>query len=100
MNESEDIPQEPPTVYIGKKNMSYYINVCLKLFEKKNNKQVIVEGMGSNIKKAVDVANFLRFIYKTTRINIEDISIDLVEGEVVRGLPKKVSRIRITLSRE
>lgn len=91
--------ETPPTVYIGKKNMSYYINVCLKLFEK-NNKQLVVEGMGNNIKKAVDVANFLRFIYKTTKINIEGISIDLVEGEVVRGLPKKVSRIRITLSCE
>ncbi len=100
MNGDENLTEEPPTVYVGKKNMSYYINVCLKLLEKKNNRQVVIEGMGSNIKKAVDVANFLRFIYKTTKINIEDISIDLVEGEVVRGLPKKISRIRIVISRE
>lgn len=99
MSRCGETPQGPPTVYIGKKNMSYYINVCLKLFEK-NNKQLIVEGMGNNIKKAVDVANFLKFIYKTTKINIEGVLIDLVEGEVIRGLPKKVSRIRITLSRE
>ncbi len=99
MSQPEESQQETPTVYIGRKNMSYYINVCLKLFDK-NHPRVVVEGMGQNIKKAVDVANFLRFIYKTSKINIEDISIDLVEGEVVRGLPKKISRIRITLSRE
>jgi DNA-binding protein Alba len=88
-----------PTVYIGKKNMSYYVNVCLKLLEKGNNK-FIIEGLGSNIRKAVDAANFLMLFYKKGRLIISKVDIDMVEKGIIRGLPKKVSRIRIEIDRE
>jgi len=86
-----------PTVYIGKKNMSFYINVCVKLFEK-GYKKLIIEGLGENVRKAVDVANFLKIFYKNEVIKIDNVYIDLIEGESIRGLPRKVSMIRISVS--
>lgn len=87
-----------PTVYIGKKNMSYYVNVCLKLLDKGVD-QFAIEGLGSNIRKTVDVVNFLKVLYKKGKIEIMNTDIDLVEKGVVRGLPKKVSRIRIMVEK-
>ncbi len=91
--------EEIPTIYIGKKNMSYYLNVCLRLLEKGKN-HFIIEGLGDNVKKAVDVANFLRIFYRKGGIKITNIDIDLIEKDIVRGLPRKVSRIRIEIERE
>jgi len=85
-----------PTIYVGKKNMTFYLNVCLKLLDK-GYKNMILEAMGNNISKAVSVANFLKELYGKDNIVFEDIKIDLVEGENLRGLPKKISRIRIYL---
>jgi len=85
-----------PTIYVGKKNMTFYLNVCLKLLDK-GYKNMILEAMGNNINKAVSVANFLKELYGKDNIVFEDIKIDLVEGENLRGLPKKISRIRIYL---
>ncbi len=87
-----------PVIYIGKKNMSYYINVCLKLLDK-GNRKFVIEGLGNNIRKAVDAVNFLMILYKKGDLNIRNIDIDLVEKGIVRGLPKKVSRIRIEIER-
>lgn len=87
---------EAPTIYIGKKNMSFYVNVCIKLLERGVNK-FILEGLGSNIIKAVDAANFLRVLYKKGKIEVNRVNLDLVDKGVVRGLPKKVSRIRIEI---
>ncbi len=93
--EEDDVP----IIYVGKKNMSYYINVCLKILDKGTDK-FIIEGLGINIRKAVDVANFLRIMYKKGRIEVRNTNIDLVEKGVVRGLPQKVSRIRIEMMKE
>ncbi|MEM0056979.1 MAG: hypothetical protein QXH96_00655 [Candidatus Geothermarchaeota archaeon] len=87
------------TIYVGKKNMSYYVNACTKLLEKGND-NIVIEGLGENIKKAVDTANFLRLIYKKGSINIKHISIDLIDAGTIRGLPKKVSRIRIEIEKQ
>jgi len=98
MEEVERYPgDQVPTVYIGRKNMSFYINVCVKLFEK-GYKKLIIEGLGENVKKAVDVANFLKIFYKNEVIKIDNVYIDLIEGESIRGLPRKVSMIRILVS--
>jgi len=83
-----------PTVYVGKKGMSFYLNVCLKLLEKGSYK-IILEALGSNICKAVDVYNYLKYLFGQDSLDIEKVEIDMVEGETVRGLPKKVSRLRI-----
>ena len=85
---------EVPTVYVGKKNMTFYLNVCLKLLDR-GYKELILEAMGNNISKAVSVANFLKELYGKNNIVFSDIKIDLVEGENVRGVPRKISRIRI-----
>lgn len=85
-------------VYIGKKNMSYYVNVCLKLLDK-GNKKFVIEGLGNNVKKAVDVVNFLKVLYKKGIVEVKNTDIDLVEKGVVRGLPKKISRIRIEVEK-
>lgn len=87
-----------PIIYIGKKNMSYYVNVCLKLLDK-GTVRFVIEGLGTNIRKAVDVANFLRVLYKKGGVEIRNADIDLVERGVVRGLPQKVSRIRIEMEK-
>lgn len=87
-----------PTIYVGKKNMSYYVNVCLKLLDK-GTVRFVIEGLGTNIRKAVDVANFLRILYKKGKIEIRNTDIDLVEKGIVRGLPQKVSRIRIEMEK-
>ena len=55
----------------------------------------MVEALGSNICKAVDVYNYLKNLFGKSSLEIEKIEIDMVEGETIRGLPKKVSRIRI-----
>ena len=83
-----------PTVYVGRKGMSFYLNVCLKLLEK-GSKRIILEALGSNICKAVDVYNYLKYLFGHDSLEIEKVEIDMVEGETVRGLPKKVSRLRI-----
>jgi|GEM_PF-1487112 len=85
---------EIPTVYVGKKNMTFYLNVCLKLLDR-GYKKLIIEAMGNNISKAVSVANFLKELYGRNNIVFNEIKIDLVEGENVRGVPRKISRIRI-----
>ncbi len=90
--------ESTPVIYIGKKNMSYYINVCLKLLDK-GNKRFVIEGLGNNIRKAVDAANFLMVLYKKGGLSVKTINIDLVEKGIVRGLPKKVSRIRIEIEK-
>jgi len=90
---------EIPTIYVGKKNMTFYLNVCLKLLEKGYN-SLILEAMGNNISKAVNVANFLKEFYAKDEIFFGDINIDLVEGENIRGVPRKISRIRIQLHRK
>ena len=90
--------ESTPVIYIGKKNMSYYINVCLKLLDK-GNKRFVIEGLGNNIRKAVDAANFLMILYKKGDLSVRTINIDLVEKGIVRGLPKKVSRIRIEIEK-
>jgi DNA-binding protein Alba len=90
--------ESTPVIYIGKKNMSYYINVCLKLLDK-GNKRFVIEGLGNNIRKAVDAANFLMVLYKKGDLSVKTINIDLVEKGIVRGLPKKVSRIRIEIEK-
>ena len=90
--------ESTPVIYIGKKNMSYYINVCLKLLDK-GNKRFVIEGLGNNIRKAVDAANFLMILYKKGDLSVKTINIDLVEKGIVRGLPKKVSRIRIEIEK-
>ncbi len=90
--------QELPIVYIGKRNTSFYINVCIKLFERGEEK-IVVEALGMNICKAVDVCNLLVNVFKKGEVTIENITTDMVMGQTVRGLPKKVSRIRILLSR-
>ena len=90
---------EVPTVYIGKKNMSYYLNVCIKLFNKGYG-ELIIEGMGRNIIKAVDVANFLNKFYEGSNVKVGDIRIDMVSKGMVRGLPKYVSRIKIYVRKE
>jgi len=83
-----------PIVYVGKKGMSFYLNVCLKLLEKGSH-EIILEALGSNICKAVDVYNYLKYLFGHDTLDIEKVEIDMVEGETVRGLPKKVSRLRI-----
>ncbi len=83
-----------PTVYIGKKNKSFYVNVCIKLFER-GERVIVVEALGTNICKAVDVANYFVNMFKKGATAIDKVEIDMVEGQTVRGLPKKVSRIRI-----
>lgn len=91
--------KELPTVYIGKRNLSYYLNVCVKLFDK-GLSEILIEGMGQNINKAVDVANFINRLYKKSDVTVRDIKIDIVNKGPVRGLPKYVSRIRILISKE
>jgi|Deesub1362B_J571_1020462.scaffolds.fasta_scaffold00003_536 DNA-binding protein Alba len=99
IDESGIEEKELPIVYVGRKNMSYYLNVCIRLFDG-GKSELILEGMGSNVVKAADVANFLTKFYKRGRIAINNIKLDLVSKDVVRGLPKYVSRIRIYLNRE
>ena len=99
IDESGAEEKELPVVYVGKKNMSYYLNVCIKLFDV-GKTELILEGMGTNVVKAADVANFLTKFYKRGKIIIGDIKLDLVSKDVVRGLPKYVSRIRIYLTRQ
>lgn len=99
VDESGIEERELPVVYVGKKNMSYYLNVCIKLFDG-GKPELILEGMGSNVVKAADVANFLTKFYKRGKVFIGDIKLDLVSRDVVRGLPKYVSRIRIYLNKE
>ncbi len=91
--------KEIPTVYVGKKNMSYYLNVCIKLLSKGHD-ELIIEGMGRNIIKAVDVANFLNKFYEDSNVRVEDIKIDMVSKGIIRGLPKYVSRIKIYVKKE
>jgi len=86
-----------PTVFVGKKNKSFYLNVCIKLFER-GEKKLVIEALGGNVGKAVDVANYFVYIFKKNEAIIEDVQLDMVEGQTVRGLPKKVSRIRILIS--
>lgn len=90
---------EVPIIYIGRKNMSYYLNVCIKLLNKGRD-ELIIEGMGRNIIKAVDVANFLNKFYEGSNIKINNVKIDMVSKGVVRGLPKYVSRIQIFIAKE
>ncbi len=86
--------ESTPIVYVGKKGMSFYLNVCLKLLEK-GAARIVVEALGSNICKAVDVYNYLKYLFGKDSLEIEKVEVDMVEGETIRGLPKKVSRIRI-----
>ncbi|PCN50885.1 hypothetical protein B6U99_02125 [Candidatus Geothermarchaeota archaeon ex4572_27] len=88
-----------PTIYVGKRNLSYYLNICIKMFDRGQN-EIMIEGMGRNIIKAVDVANFINRLYEGGRVVIKDVKIDMVDKGVVRGLPKYVSRIRILIKRE
>jgi len=96
---SAGLEREIPTIYIGKRNLSYYLNICIKLFDRGSN-EIIIEGMGRNIIKAVDVANFINRMYEKSRVVVKDIKIDMVDKGIVRGLPKYVSRIRILISKE
>jgi DNA-binding protein Alba len=88
--------EDCPVIYVGKKNMSFYVNVCMKLLEKGVDR-FILEGLGNNVIKAVDAANFLRILYKKGIVEIQKIDLDLIDKGIVRGLPKKVSRIRIEM---
>lgn len=90
---------ETPKIYVGKKNMTFYLNICLKLLEK-GYKDMILEALGNNISKAVSVANFLKEFYAKDAILLNDIKIDLVEGDNIRGVPRKISRIRIHIKKK
>ena len=89
---------EVPTIYVGKRNMSYYLNVCIKLLDKGYG-ELIIEGMGKNIIKAVDVVNFLNKFYEGSTVEVKNVKIDMVSKGVIRGLPKYVSRIKIHISK-
>lgn len=88
--------KEVPSIFIGKKPLSRYLASCFTIVNR-NQSRIWVEGMGQSIAKAVDVANYFKRLYSKGDVRIVDVQMDLVEREVVHGLPKHVSRLRILL---
>jgi DNA-binding protein Alba len=89
--------EEEPTVLVGKKPVSRYLASCLTIVNSKHDK-LWVEGMGQAISKVVDIVNFFMRFHDEGQVQISDFEVDMVPREVVHGLPKHVSRLRIQLS--
>ena len=81
---------------MGKKPVSRYLQSCLTVINR-NNDKVWVEGMGQTISKVVDIVNFFMRFHKEGQVEIADFQVDMVPRDIVHGLPKHVSRLRILL---
>ena len=90
--EKDDIP----SVYVGKKPLSRYLVSCFTMINK-NHDMIWIEGMGQNISKVVDIVNYFMRLYTQGEVKISDFQIDMVSRDVVHGLPKHTSRLRVLL---
>ncbi|MFQ5871050.1 MAG: hypothetical protein ACE5IB_02670 [Candidatus Geothermarchaeales archaeon] len=96
--ESLEEPEEPeePTILVGKKPVSRYLTSCLTVVNA-NHDKLWVEGMGQAISKVVDIVNFFMRFHSEGQVEITDFQVDMVPRDIVHGLPKHVSRLRIQL---
>lgn len=94
IEEDKDIP----SIYVGRKPLSRYIASCFTMIN--NHDKIWIEGMGQSISKVVDIVNYFKRLYTQGKVRISDFQIDMVAKNIVHGLPKHTSRLRILLEVE